>query len=83
MILGGVVNRNPFPGQSVTEVLQIPGRVGGPVQTQNAAVVCQERIRHQGADQRPQADEEVQSLRKHKERIFYQQAFLYESFKVL
>lgn len=34
------MNRDPFSGEGVTEVLQVPGRIGGPVQTQNAAVVC-------------------------------------------
>lgn len=31
----------------------------GPVGVQDAAVLCQERVGHQGADERAQADEEM------------------------
>lgn len=51
-----------MPSHAAAEVLHVRGRVCGVVGTQDTAVLCQERIRHQGTDQCAQAYEEMQGL---------------------
>lgn len=62
-VLGGIVQRGAVSGQGVPEVFQVrAGRVGSPVGWEDAAVLRQERVDHQRADQRSEANEEMQSL---------------------
>lgn len=65
-MLGDGGQRCSVPGHATVQVLQVQRRwcVVSPVDPQDTAVLCQERISHQGTDQSSQANKEMQGLRR-------------------